>query len=200
MSLAAAPSTKVQFNLDKTSILLIDGDELSMNLLSQILSGFGAHDLARSDKVEDSRAILNDTKFHLIVLDPTSLASDGYALVEWTRRHSVQNRFTPVLIATGHTQASRIGAARDSGANFVVTKPFVPAVILQRIRWMARDARHYVDCAAYAGPERRFHSEGAPGGRGRREEDRAAEALFSSSRELSQSDIDQIMSPASGKK
>jgi DNA-binding response OmpR family regulator len=100
------------------------------------------------------------------------------------------------LVVTAHTQLSRVQAARDSGANFVLAKPLTPANFLKRIQWLARDQRAFVDCTAYAGPERRFKFEGPPpGSAGRRAEDQSGDVGSAREPNMSQSEIDALMQP-----
>jgi DNA-binding response OmpR family regulator len=56
------------------------------------------------------------------------------------------------------------GRARDAGANFVLTKPIAPNLLLQRIMWIGRDARPFVELESYVGPDRRFSLDGPPDG------------------------------------
>lgn len=188
---------RTRFNLETAAILLLDADAMSLSILSQVLSGFGAHNLVKCESMIEVKTALSKTEFQLIILDPAPFGEEGYDFIPWLRRHEkAPNRFTSVIIASGHTQASRVSSARDSGANFVVTKPLAPITLFERIMWMAREQRPFVECKAYAGPERRFRHEGPPPGMdGRRAEDIAAMNRFSSDQTLDQTDIDSIMQP-----
>ncbi len=62
--------------------------------------------------------------------------------------------------------------ARDSGAYFIVTKPLQPGVLWQRILWIARENRAFVESENFVGPDRRFRNMGPPPGMtGRRDGD-----------------------------
>lgn len=185
-----------RFNLEKSSVLILDGDPMSMSILTQILSGFGAKNLHKCADVAVAKGVIQRSQVDLIVIDPTMVA-DGYDFIPWLRRHGpTPNRFTSVLIVTGHTQASRVKAARDAGANIVVAKPLTPIVVYDRIMWMAREKRPYVECKVYAGPDRRFKFDGPPpGSDGRRDGDLSAEIGDASEPNLSQADIDSMMQP-----
>ena len=194
MQQSANPPARL--NLEKAAILLLDGDQMSMDILSQILSGFGAKNIQKFTTVEAAQRSVQHSEFDLVIVDPSMMGSEGYKFITWLRRNSAGNRYTSVLIVTGQTQTSRIGAARDAGANFVVAKPLTPAVVLDRIMWMARDKRPHVDCKAYAGPDRRFKFEGPPpGSDGRRDGDLSAAVGDASQPNLSQADIDAMMQP-----
>jgi PleD family two-component response regulator len=183
------------FNLEKARILLVDGDQMSVNIMSQILLGFGAKNVMKSFDLEDARKQAVTNVVDLVIIDPATFGPNGYDYVPWLRRHaSAQNRFVSVLSATGHTQATLVGRSRDAGVNFVVTKPLSPAIVFDRIMWMAREKRPFLECGNYIGPERRFQEIGPPPGEpGRRKDDIADEARFAPERELSQADIDSLM-------
>lgn len=190
--------SRTLFNLENAQILIVDGDPMSMSIMSQILAGFEARHVTRCENIEEAEQKVREQPFDLIILDPATLGPSGFTFVPWLRRKAAApNKFAPVLTATGHCQAARINEARDNGTNFVLAKPLTPAAVFDRIMWMARERRPYVECKAYAGPDRRFRSDGPPlGDLGRREEDKIDEALLTSERKLNQHDIDAIMSPA----
>ncbi len=188
--------SKVLFNLENAQILLLEGDSMAMTILSQIMLGFNARNTTRLDSVADAKTHLIAYATDLIVYDPTTLA-DGYEFAPWLRRNGPKHsKYASVLAITSHTQASRVNELRDSGANFIVTKPLTPAVIFERIMWMARENRPYVECKSYAGPDRRFKDVGAPlGTMGRRAEDIELANRFAPEHEMNQTDIDEIMNP-----
>lgn len=160
------------FNLEKASILVLDADMMSRAIISQILLGFGARHIHKCSTLEEARGAAQLSQYDLFIVDPSSKATDGYEFVSWLRRKGTGgNRFAPVLVVTGHTQRSRIGQARDCGANFVVAKPLSPAILYERIIWMARERRPHVECKIYAGPDRRWKEDGPQEGAGRREGD-----------------------------
>jgi hypothetical protein len=101
-----------------------------------------------------------------------------------------------MVIITGHTPQSQVTVARDCGVNFVVAKPLVPAVLLQRFHWIARERRKFVECAAYVGPDRRFKRQGPPPDiEGRRHDDLKGDVSLASEPNLSQDQIDSLMRP-----
>jgi CheY-like chemotaxis protein len=185
-----------RFNLEKVRVLIFDGDAMSTDIMAQILSGFGAKNISKATSVEDAKRFLGQGRYDLVVIDPAMAGPNGYDFLPWLRRTPGDNRFAHVLVVTGHTQHARIAAARDSGANLVVAKPLTPVVILDRIAWMAREKRPYVECKVYAGPDRRFKFDGPPvGSEGRRDADLPPEVGDATEPNMSQGDIDAMMAP-----
>ena len=79
--------------------------------------------------------------------------------IGWIRRQTSQAlRFMPVIVLTGYTQLRLIAAARDGGAHIVVRKPISPQTLFDRINWVARVSRPFLETPGYIGPDRRFHS------------------------------------------
>lgn len=193
MSLAKAP--KALLNLQRTSVLLADTDIMGQNIVVQILIGFGARNLVRCNDEEDVRRHLSSQNFDLIIIDPASFGPTGYELIGWIRRAlPAPNKHAPILVVTGHTEQNRIGQLRDSGANFIVSKPLSAAVLLDRILWMSREKRPYIEADNYVGPDRRWRDAPLPGSStGRRQKDREVAARIAAGGEMSQADIDMVM-------
>lgn len=192
---ALTPGTKL--NLSGVSILLVQGVAAEMDILTQVFSGLGAKTLSRAETAERGMQIVEATALDLVVVDSALPDSDGFAFVRRLRRCSHEvSRYAPVMLVTGHTQKRKIANARDSGVNFVVAKPITPQVMFQRIAWMSRDTRPFVECDTYRGPDRRFKILGPPAGmRGRREADFNGEVGAATTPNMSQDDIDAMFNP-----
>ena len=82
-------------------------------------------------------------------------------------------------------------------ANFTVAKPITPKVLLERIFWVAREERAFIECDSYVGPDRRFKYEGPPiGMEGRRRDDLPAEVGNAQEANMSQDEINSLMKVA----
>jgi len=195
--MAPAPTVKTLFNLERTSVLLADGDAMGQGIISQMLSGFGARDVIKCATTTDTRKEISSQACQLVIIDPASLGDGGYDIIPWLRRKLVEpKKHVPVLIATGHTEHCRVTQLRDSGANFIVSKPLSAAVLLERIVWLSRERRPYVETDSYVGPDRRWHEQPAPNGVGRRQRDREIQARIAAGGDMNQADIDMLMSSA----
>ena len=196
MSSAKAP--KALLNLQRTSILLADADMMGQSIVVQMLIGFGARTVVRCDDIAEARRQLAHQAYDLVITDPAGFGPEGYDLIGWLRRElPAPNRHAPVLIVTGHTESGRIGQLRDSGANFVVSRPLSATVLLERILWMSREKRPYVETENYVGPDRRWRDEALPAGTaGRRQKDRDVAARIAAGGDMSQAEIDMVMNAA----
>lgn len=190
------PSTRI--NLEKATVLVLDDNGASLDILSQVVSGFGVKQLFRAESVADAQALVRTKTFDLIISDVQMPVTDGIEFIEWLRREGGEtNRYVPVILVTGHTRTSQIFKLRDSGSNYVVAKPITPKVLLERIVWVAREERAFIECDSYIGPDRRFKHEGPPPGTdGRRKDDLPAEVGEAQTPNMSDDEIANLMRPA----
>lgn len=190
------PSTRI--NLEKATVLVLDDNGPSLDILSQVVSGFGVNQLHRADSVKDAQGLVKTKTFDLVISDVQMPDVDGIEFINWLRREAPENnRYVPVILVTGHTRSTDIFRTRDAGANFTVAKPITPKVLLERIFWVAREERAFIECDAFVGPDRRFRHEGPPVGMdGRRRDDLAGEVGLAQEANMSQEEINNLMKVA----
>ncbi|NQE63535.1 response regulator [Caulobacter sp. RHG1] len=196
MADALLPSTRI--NLERATVLVLDDNGPSLDILSQVVSGFGVKQLFRAESVMDAQALIRTKTFDVIISDVQMPVTDGIEFLEWLRKDGGEaNRYIPVILLTGHTRTSQIFKLRDAGSNYVVAKPLTPKVLLERIFWVAREERAFIECDSYIGPDRRFKHEGPPPGTdGRRKDDLPAEVGDAQTPNMSDDEIANMMRPA----
>ena len=164
------------FNFDGAVTMVIDDSPFSLELTAQALIGFGMKVRHACESAAEAIAILQNHPVDLILVDCEMPGMSGYEFVRWLRRSGLEpNAFAPVIMTAAHVRRSKVSEARDCGANFLITKPFSAGVLLERIVWVARDARPFLEVGDYFGPDRRFRSEPWEGLERRSEEIRKAE-------------------------
>ena len=170
---ASKPAAADQFNLAGARVVVLDRTQASVDLLAGVLGSFGVRELNRCTSVDDAQAAVRMRAIDLLFVDPTADDGGGYEFVRWLRHSKLQPAcFSPVLLVVGHARVQELARARDAGANFLIAKPIVPKVLLQRILWVARTPRLFISRTSYIGPDRRFRDEGPPlGVKGRRSDD-----------------------------
>ena len=175
MTPAAAVGGDERLNLEKVGVLLIEPNMAEQDLLVQMLTGFGARNLQRCPDVAQAPARLSSSDIGLIVMDGAIADGAAYAFVRWLRREAPEpRRYLPVLMLSGHVRMAQLVRARDCGANFLVSKPISPRVLLDRIAWLGRETRGFVAIEdGYVGPDRRFRADDPPPGAPRRRRDDA---------------------------
>lgn len=188
---------ETRINLRAVKTLCVDSNAQGLEILGQLLMGFGVERIARAQSGEEARHILTNEAVDLIICDAALSDETGYDLVRWLRRSELDpNRYVPVIVVSGHTRLSGVALARDGGANFVVAKPMSPSTLMQRILWVARGGRKFVESGDFVGPDRRFKFEGTPGGgEGRRKEDLKEALGDAKDPNLSQDEINSVIKP-----
>ena len=187
-----------RIQLKKASILIVEPNAQGMNVLTQVLMGFGATGFVKAETYEEAREAVKGEAHDLIVCEATLGAEgpDGFDFVSELRRSNLPNAMAPIIVVTAHTSRRSVQRARDCGAHFLVTKPLSPTVLLERILWIAQANRPFVTCQAYAGPDRRFQNLGPPPGmQGRRDTDLTGEVGAAVDPNMSQDEIDSLLKP-----
>lgn len=168
----AGRKTLETFNLSAAKIIVVVGHAFEANIYLRMLEGFGAQNVVRCTSAEQALFELQRSDFDLAIIDSRLPDGGAYELVRAMRHsHDARQMFVPVLMLSGHTPRDQVTMARDCGSHFVVKKPVSAATLLDRILWIAREHRLFVEGQTYSGPDRRFKNEPPPGA-GRREEDR----------------------------
>ncbi|QQQ18095.1 response regulator [Brevundimonas vitis] len=177
-------------------VLCADANSQGLDILGQMLIGFGIQHITRVQTAEEFKDCLSRTKFDLILLEG-GLNGNGYELVTWLRRSRLEpNRYAPVVMIAGHPPRTQVEQARDCGASFVVVKPISATTLLARIMWVGRSGRLFVEADNFVGPDRRFKNEGVPAGQtGRRRSDLSGEVGEAVDPNMSQSEIDSLLKP-----
>ena len=164
------------FNFAGAVTMVIDDSPFALELTAQAILGFGIKVRHACSSAAEAIAVLRDHPVDLILVDCEMPGMSGYEFVRWLRRSGLEpNAFAPVIMTAAHVRRSKVSEARDCGANFLITKPFSAGVLLERIVWVARDARPFLEVGDYFGPDRRFRSEPWEGLERRSEEIRKAE-------------------------
>lgn len=145
------------FNFSDAVTMVVDDSAFSLELTAEALRGFGVQVRYACASAAEAIEVLQDHPVDLIFVDTEMPGMNGHELVRWLRNSNLEpNAFVPVIMTAGHVRKSRVGAVRDCGANFLVTKPFSAASLLQRLIWVARDNRPFLEVGDYRGPDRRF--------------------------------------------
>ena len=150
-------------NLTGAVTMVVDDSSFSADITASALLGFGIKTRHSMRSGAEAMGLLKEIEIDLLVVDCEMPGMDGFELVHWLRRSGPPNAFVPVILTAAHIRRSMVARARDCGANFIITKPFSAASLLERIVWVARDSRPFLEVGDYFGPDRRFRVEEPPG-------------------------------------
>ncbi|HVZ27727.1 MAG TPA: response regulator [Rhizomicrobium sp.] len=165
-----------RLNLKNVSVLLVERAPYTRALISQALRGFGIKMITGCETGEAAQELLNQTGFDLCLIESELIDMPGSDLIRYIRKLPREPmRFVPVIALSGYTQFRGLGTVRDAGANLVLKKPISPQALFDRIAWLGRTKRAYIETDNYIGPDRRFHDIDPPGGAYKRATDKSAD-------------------------
>ncbi len=170
-------STRI--NLNGVTCLLADSEHYTRDLVSQMLRGFGMSQPILADTGSDAKEVLKHQCPELCIIEAVLPDMRSADLIRWIRRLKGPIRFVPTIVLTGYTQLKTVASARDGGANIVVKKPVSPKALFERMLWIARVARPFIETGDYIGPDRRFRTSVPPDGCFKRDTDDPALATDS---------------------
>lgn len=185
-----------KLNFAQIEALIVESDQYSVSILSQIMRGFGLNRNVVVETGEDAKQRISSSHFDLMICEAALPDIPASELIRWVRRQAAPAiKYMPIVVLTGYTQASNVVMVRDAGVNCVVRKPVSPNVLFDHIAWAARTDRPFIETDDYAGPCRRFKNVGPPDGVGRRKTDLSAEVGEATAPNLSQDEIDSFVKP-----
>ncbi|HEX9161860.1 MAG TPA: ATP-binding protein, partial [Thermoanaerobaculia bacterium] len=125
---AAEPTT----DLRDLSVLLVDDDADTRDLVSAILRSAGA-DVHAADSVRRALEMLEENKPHVIVSDIAMPREDGFVLLGRVREAGDDTRAIPIIALTASGEPFAEEHLRGSGFDGYVRKPLDPAHLVKVI-------------------------------------------------------------------
>jgi CheY-like chemotaxis protein len=162
---------QARLNLKGITALVVDSDHFTRGLVTQMLRGFGMDAPVVCENGTQAKAYLENHYADLCIIEAVMPDMNSPELIGWIRKQEKAMRFVPVIVLTGYTQMKMVAAARDGGANNVVKKPVSPQGLFDRITWIARVSRPFIEAPNYVGPDRRFKQIDPPDGMWKRDND-----------------------------
>lgn len=111
---------------------MVVDDSASMRQVVGIALRTAGYEVLEGCDGKDALARLDGRKVHLIISDVNMPNMDGIAFLKEVKKHA-SYRFTPVIMLTTESQASKMDEGRAAGAKAWMVKPFQPAQILDAV-------------------------------------------------------------------
>jgi two-component system, chemotaxis family, chemotaxis protein CheY len=126
-----------------------------------ILRGAGFGTVLEANDGASAFEVIRMSLVDIVIADLNMKPIDGLEFVQMIRKMpNSPNPYVPIIMMTGHTERSKVVAARDIGINEFVAKPISAKTLLQRIIAVIDRPRSFVKSIRYRGPcRRRGHSE-----------------------------------------
>jgi CheY-like chemotaxis protein len=138
------------------SVLVIDDNAHMRSILKELLRAVGIMDISEASDPIEAFELIKTTPIDLVLVDYSMPIIDGIEFTQMVRNSSDSpNPFLPIVMVTGHSERSRVKAARDAGINEFLVKPITAKSLIDRIDSVANRARQFVRSSTYFGPDRR---------------------------------------------
>jgi two-component system chemotaxis response regulator CheY len=111
---------------------MIVDDSASLRQVVGIALKSAGYEVLEGSDGKDALGKLDGRKVHLIISDVNMPNMDGIAFLKEVKKHA-SYRFTPVIMLTTESQASKMDEGRAAGAKAWMVKPFQPAQILDAV-------------------------------------------------------------------
>ena len=119
--------------MNQQHILVVDDHQDIRELLATYLSQHG-FEVSTAENGEQLRQRIAEHRYDLVVLDLMMPGEDGLSLC----RHIREIQGPPVIMLTAMSEDADLVVGLEIGADDYVTKPFVPRVLLARIKAVLR--------------------------------------------------------------
>ena len=115
-------------------VLVADDDEEVLDLITHMLVAAGYRVITAADGTEALRQIITEQP-DMIILDVSMPGIDGLSLC-YQLQSSAETAQIPVLMISGHDRQVDIDLGLTVGADDYLVKPFHPAELVRRVRWL----------------------------------------------------------------
>lgn len=114
------------------TVCIVDDSASMRQLVKMTLTGAGYQILEAGDG-QDALDKLGNQRVNLIISDVNMPRMDGISLVKALKQHPA-HKFTPVLMLTTESEASKKREGQAAGAKAWIVKPFQPDQLLAAVK------------------------------------------------------------------
>jgi CheY-like chemotaxis protein len=138
------------------TVLVVDDNQHMRSILKELLKSAGVTDIKEASDPVDAFEILKNGPVDLLLADLSMPIIDGVEFVKMVRTSADSpNPFLPVIMVTGHSERTKVMAARDAGVNEFLVKPVTAKALMERLSLIVNTPRPFVKSPTYFGPDRR---------------------------------------------
>ncbi len=138
------------------SVLVVDDNHHMRSILKELLKSAGVNEIKEAADPVDAFEVLKSVPIDLLLADLSMPIIDGVEFVRMVRSGpDSPNQFLPIIMVTGHSERSKVMAARDAGVNEFLVKPVTAKSLMDRLALIVNTPRPFVKSATYFGPDRR---------------------------------------------
>ena len=142
--------------LNSLHVLVVDDNPHMRSIVVAILRGVGVGIVKEASDGADAMEAMRTGVPDIVIVDLNMSPIDGLEFTQMIRTATDSpHPFVPIIMMTGHTERSKVAAARDAGVNELVAKPISAKTLLDRIVAVCNQPRDFVRTSSYCGPCRR---------------------------------------------
>ncbi|MDA1325100.1 MAG: response regulator [Proteobacteria bacterium] len=142
----------------RLKFLVVDDSRFCRTLIKNALAAYRIGNVLEADDAADAINTLQSVAIDFILVDYEMPGSDGVQFtrhIRWSEGGGIDPT-VPIIMISGHTEASVILAAREAGIHEFIGKPVVPTALFKRIRATLEHPRQFIVAETYRGPDRRW--------------------------------------------
>ena len=156
------------------TILIVDDNQHMRGILRELLRAAGVNDIKEASDPVEAFDYMKSSSRDLLLVDLAMPLIDGVEFIKMIRTNEDSpNHFLPIIMITGHSERSRVNAARDAGVNEFLVKPVTAKGLMERLSLIVNRPRNFVKSKHYFGPDRRRRPDPNFSGEERRKDLRA---------------------------
>jgi two-component system chemotaxis response regulator CheY len=153
------------------TILIVDDNQHMRGILKELLRAAGVNDIKEASDPVEAFEYMKASSVDLLLVDLAMPLIDGVEFTKMIRTsEDSPNPFLPIIMITGHSERSRVNAARDAGVNEFLVKPVTAKSLMERLTLIVNKPRNFVKSKLYFGPDRRRRPDPNYGGSERRKD------------------------------
>lgn len=158
-----------EVDFKQMSVLIIDDEPMSRELLLTMLQEIGVGDVRRARDAQHGLDTLRQFNPDFIICDIHMEPMDGIEFTRKVRTDTLSpNPYVTIVLLTGDTRVEVVREARDAGANGFLAKPISVDMLRKRLEMTLTEGRDFIRSDAYTGPDRRRRDLPLKGRRDRR--------------------------------
>jgi len=146
----------VRIDFNRLRFLVIDDNPHMRRIVRTLLLGLGTRDVFEADDGATGLEAFTHNVPDIVLIDWSMPVFDGLELTRMIREtEGASNPFVPIIMITGHSEKTRVTAARDAGITEFLAKPISAKALYHRIVSVVAHPRPFIKTSAYFGPDRR---------------------------------------------
>ena len=145
-----------RIDFTRLRFVVVDDYAHMRRILRVLLNGFGAREVHEAEDGAAGLEAFTHNVPDILITDWATPIFDGLELTQMIRQPgSSPNPFAAIIMLTGHSEKSRVTAARDAGVTEFLVKPLSAKALYERIVNVVLNPRPFVRTKTYFGPDRR---------------------------------------------